>query len=263
MHEIARGYGGLTAWPRRPDYLDHERSTGRLLVTVEAERVLGFGAVLPRGTVTHLGDLFIRPDRVGAGLGTALLRALLADAAERTTYASSDPRALPLYVRFGMEPWWPLLYLKGDRAAALRLPPDELALVPAGPDAVAELDRAVSGRTRPADFRFLAEAGAALLIAPSIRGYGSVRIVEVDGRREAFVAPAGAASVGESARLLTALVRHAGERADVVHVPPFGPHPAVPALFAAGFQLEDRDTFMASRPTLIEPRCYVPSPEVG
>lgn len=162
-----------------------------------------------------------------------------------------------------MQPWWPLLYLKGDRAAAARLPRDPLDLLPAGPDAVAELDRAVSGRMRPADFRFLAEAGAALLIAPAISGYGSVRIVNLEGRREAFVAPAGAASDGDSARLLIALVRYAADSAEIVNVPPFGPHPAVPALFAAGFVLGDRDTFMASRPSLVDPRRYVPSPEVG
>jgi len=67
----------------------------------------------------------------------------------------------------------------------------------------------------------------------------------------------------DSARLLIALVHHAGQRADVVSLPAFGPHPAVPALRAAGFKLDDRDTFMASRPSLIDPRRYVPSPDVG
>jgi len=57
-------------------------------------RVLGFGAVLAREGVTYLGDLFIRPDHLGRGLGKALLSSLFAGAGDRTTYASSDPRAL-------------------------------------------------------------------------------------------------------------------------------------------------------------------------
>ena len=264
MREIARGYDGLTAWSERPDYLDHERSTGRLLVAAEGGRVIGFGAVLTRPPISPLGDLFIRPDRVGQGVGRALLEALFTDATDRTTYASGDPRALPLYVRFGMQPLWPLLYLTGDRAAAARLPAEPVELVAATPEATAELDQATSGRRRPEDFVFLVRSGGTLFSAPSIPGgYGCVRVAAVDGRPHAFVAPAGAASDRGSARLLLALLRRAGERAEVVNVPPFGPHPAVAALFAAGFRLSDRDTGMCSRPALIDPRRYVPSPDIG
>ena len=36
----------------------------------------------------------------------------------RTTFASEDPRALPLYIRAGMQPIWASLYLQGDASLA-------------------------------------------------------------------------------------------------------------------------------------------------
>lgn len=107
VRDIACDYGGLVACSEAPDYLDHERASGRLLVAVEGERVLGFGAVLARVGVTHLGDLFIRPDHLGQGLGKALLSSLFACTGDRTTYASSDPRALPSTSASGCSPGGP------------------------------------------------------------------------------------------------------------------------------------------------------------
>jgi GNAT superfamily N-acetyltransferase len=264
VREIARGYDGLTHWPDRPDYLDHERDTGRLLVAVDDARVVGFGGALSRDRVTHLGDLFIRPERLGEGIGRALLDQLFAGAQARTTSASGDPRAIPLYIRFGMRPLWPVLYLEGTNDAARRVPAEDVGLRLATVDAVADLDRPCSARFRPQDFRFLSGAGASLYAASSIpSGYGCLRTVKVGSRLEAFVAPIGAASEPEAARMLLALVGRAAENADVVHVPPLGPHPAVPALIAAGFRLSDRDTFMSSDLSLVDPCRYVPSPEVG
>jgi hypothetical protein len=226
--------------------------------------VIGFGATLERDGVTHLGDLFIRPDRLGEGLGTALLQELLAGARECTTFASQDPRALPLYVRFGMCPLWPLLYLKGDRAAARRLPADALNLTPALTEEIAELDRHSSARFRPVDFQFLKEAGSEFFTAPSLPGaYGGVRFTRREGGLEAFVAPVGGRCEADAIRLALALVRKAGEAAEVINIPPPGPHPVLPVLLRAGFQLLDRDTFMCSDPSLIDPGRYIPSPDTG
>ena len=47
-----------------------------------------------------------RSARARASAGVARRR--LADAWPRTTFASDDPRAMPLYLRAGMRPWWPL-----------------------------------------------------------------------------------------------------------------------------------------------------------
>jgi hypothetical protein len=46
-----------------------------------------------------------------------------------------------------------------------------------------------------------------------------------------------------------------GVRADVT-----GPHPALRALLEAGVRIVDRDTFMASRPGLVDPERLLPHP---
>ena len=60
--------------------------------------------MLDTGRARMLADLFVEPGRLGTGLGRPLLSALFEDAPVRATFASSDPRALPLYVRAGMTP---------------------------------------------------------------------------------------------------------------------------------------------------------------
>jgi hypothetical protein len=42
-----------------------------------------------------------------------------------------------------------------------------------------------------------------------------------------------------------------------------GPHPAVRALLAAGWRVEEFDLFMASGPGLLDPRRAVPSPALA
>ena len=89
-------------------YLVHLLSTGRVFVAEDGDQVVGFGAVVERFGVTHLADLFVLPDRFGEGIGGQLLDAVFSDAALRTTFASSDPRAMPLYVRAGMSRFGPI-----------------------------------------------------------------------------------------------------------------------------------------------------------
>jgi hypothetical protein len=42
-----------------------------------------------------------------------------------------------------------------------------------------------------------------------------------------------------------------------------GPHPAVRALLAAGWRVEEFDLFMATEPDLLNPRRAVPSPAIA
>jgi hypothetical protein len=42
-----------------------------------------------------------------------------------------------------------------------------------------------------------------------------------------------------------------------------GPHPAVRALLAAGWRVEEFDLFMATEPGLLDPRQAVPSPALA
>ena len=107
--------GPLPDEPLAWEHLRHLRVSGRMVIatTTDGEPV-GFGGVVERNGITRLADLFIDPDHQGRGVGQALLREVLGDAAVLTTSASADPRALPLYTRAGMRPLWPYHFLVGD-----------------------------------------------------------------------------------------------------------------------------------------------------
>ena len=135
-------------------YVRHLVTRHRTLLTEEDGAAVAFGAVVDAGLAVHLADLFVMPDRLGRGLGRPLLAALFGDAPRRTTFASDDPRALPLYVRAGMTPLWPTLHVEGD-ASRLAKPPG-LEVVAAPPEELAALELAWTGADRRDDHRFWA-----------------------------------------------------------------------------------------------------------
>lgn len=105
------------------DYLGHVRSTGALLVAVDAsDAPVGFGGVVvvptAAGPTAMVTDLFVDPGHRGGGVGTALLEALLAGHERRMTCSSKHPAALPAYRRAGLAPVGRLGYLR--RAAGQR-----------------------------------------------------------------------------------------------------------------------------------------------
>lgn len=269
IRSIARRYDNLATWPSRPDYIDHELSSGALMVCEEEGQIAGFGAVLERSGISHLADLFVQPDRVGTGIGRALLTALFPPAGARVTFASSDPRAMPLYVKFGMSPIAPMLYLAGDEQAARRLADPGVRLVDAASAAIGELDRNASSRDRLQELDFLRlRAGAKAFVAmagAAAVGYGFCRLAEVgdDNTPSAFLGPIGAKTATDAVRTAVALLRWAAKRAAKMTIPVFGPNGATPALLNAGFRIQTMDVFMGSRPGLIGLDRYFPSIELG
>jgi GNAT superfamily N-acetyltransferase len=125
-------------WPDLPDlgwpYLEHLVARARTSVAVVDAEVAGFAAsvAVGRDDVRFLTDLFVDPARQSRGTGRALLSAVLAGSAARMTFSSADQRALALYVRAGMRPWWPLLYLVipagalGEREPAVETGPADV-----------------------------------------------------------------------------------------------------------------------------------------
>jgi GNAT superfamily N-acetyltransferase len=235
-------------------YRDHLIRTGRVLVACDRDGVvLGFGAVVERAGVTHLADLFVLPDHFGRGIGQRLLAELFGDAARRTTFASADPRALPLYVRSGMAPLWPNLYLDVD-VSTLPAPSPGLVCEPAVAETLAELERRWLGAADGDDHRFW----AALVEARPF--------VVLDDREPVAAAHARARRTGrdrwinrlvlapdaDPASVLVAAYHHAAEGGRIGSCLP-GPSPALRPLLEAGAQIIDRDTFMASDPTLFDP----------
>jgi GNAT superfamily N-acetyltransferase len=258
VRRIAGTHDVLAQWPTGPDFLDCERAFGRLLLGDVDGRVVGFGGVLRRGGLTHLGDLFVAADRQSAGLGRALLDGLLDGAGRRVTYASADPRAVALYVRYGMIPRRPLLYLVGP-ADALSTVDDFGPVPPARPAdhaALVDADAAISGGTRDDVLRWYTGL-------PTVdrwrTGAGYALARRVDDRVQ--IGPAGGADPVASAHAVIAAGRRYPGRRILVSL--FGTHPLLPALLRAGYRIDDTDTLMSSDDGQFSPDRYIPSVDLG
>jgi hypothetical protein len=141
-----------------------------------------------------------------------------------------------------MQPLAPILYLEGEL-------PGATAGEVVDPAALVERDAAASGRVRTAALGFLARAGA--------------RGLRAGEHAYAVVRPAGALSevgpaAGDAAELPVLL---AGLGPVRVALP--GPHLALRPLLEAGLRIAEQDTFMASRPGVLDLARYAPHPDIG
>jgi GNAT superfamily N-acetyltransferase len=254
-------------WPDLPGlgwpYLEHLVDRARTAVAVADDIVVGFGGSVPvgRDDVRFVTDLFVDPLRQSRGAGGALLESVLQGAAQRMTFSSSDERALGLYIRAGMRPWWPLLYLE-LAAGALGDAVSGLESVQASVEETARISRAWTGIDRIADFGHYAslpEASGFL-----VRDGGTVAALgwarrerkRSDGRwlDHASIAPDADPLRATLAVLLAAA---AGERL-VTAVP--GPHPVLAVLLDRGARIAGRDQFCATDPGLLDPVRVLPNP---
>lgn len=241
-------------------YVRHLVARCLALVTERDGEVVAYGAAVDTGIVRQLAELFVRPDLLGRGIGRPLLDAVLGDAPRRTTFASADPRALPLYVRAGMAPLWPILLVEGP-AALLAAPQRPIEIEPADPARLAGLERDWTGADRPADHAFWAsQAGADSFVVldsgePIALAYARARQVSAARAIDRLLVRPGA----EPVRPTLAAFRHGGRDGAIVAWIP-GPSPVLPALLAAGFRIGDRAQFMASDPGLVDPARLVPNP---
>ncbi len=228
-------------------------------VTERDGEVIAYGATIDTAVGRHLADLFVRPDLLGHGIGRVLLDAVFGGATRRTTFASADPRALPIYVRAGMAPLWPNLHLRGRGTA---LPPLDAGLTvePAEPAGLAALEREWTGADRRVDHAFwgsLAAADGFVVLdraRPVAIGYGRARQVGPERAVDRLVVRPGGEPVGPA----IAGLRRAARGGDVAACIP-GPHPVLPVLLRAGFRVVDRDQFMASDPDLVDPARLLPN----
>jgi hypothetical protein len=241
-------------------YLGHLITTGRALVVDEGDRVVAFGATVDTGRGRHLTDLFVRIERLGQGIGRPLLDGLFGSDMPRTTFASGDPRAMPLYIRAGMAPLWTSLYLAGEAAV---LPDLDRGLTSgdADPSTLTGLERDWNGRERSTEHAFWASQAEAdpfvILDGDDVvaGGYGRARQRGPERALDRLVVRPDREPVGP----IVAALRRVARGGRVAACVP-GPNPAVRPLIEAGFRLEDRDTYMASEPDLIDPARLIPNP---
>jgi GNAT superfamily N-acetyltransferase len=248
--------------------LDHLFECCSVVVAEAAGAVVGFAATASVGPITHLTDLFVARDRQGQGIGRALLAAAFGDAAERTTFASADPRALPVYVLAGLRPWWPILYLQASPETAARLagPPEGWSSTAE----VVELDPAAAGAAgvvigdaeRGCDYRHWARRPGGVLFELRVGnrtaavGAAAERLRGTGGQLLRLVVAEGPDPAVATLRALAFVESRLGPVA--LALP--GPHPALRPLLHAGARIIDRDTYMASRSDLVDPARLLPHP---
>lgn len=241
-------------------YLRHLVDHHRVLVATETGQVVGFGAVVHTGRCLMLSDLFVRPDRLGQGIGRPLLAALFGDAERRATFSSADPRALPSYVRAGMTPLWVNLYVEGP-ARRLPDPPSSVTVRSATAAELATLEGRWRGEPRESDHTFWAGQAAAdaFLVEASDRpaafGYARARASSTARVLERLVV---APDADPLAPAIAGLVRTA--RGGQVRVCVPGPSPLLRVLLDAGFRVVDQDQYLASHPDIVDTERLLPSP---
>lgn len=207
----------------------------------------------------HLADLFVAPEHLGRGIGRPVLSALFEDTTERTTFASDDPRALPIYARTGMSPLWVSLYLEGPSSGIEAQP--GLETTAAEPERLAALEHDWTGAFRAVDHAFWATQAEAdpFVISdttgPVAVGYGRSRQASELRVLDRLVVRPDTEPVGPTLEAL----RRAGRGGGVRTVVP-GPNPLLQALLERRFQLVDRDQYLASRADLVDPLHVLPNP---
>jgi GNAT superfamily N-acetyltransferase len=235
-----------------PSLYLHELETHELFVLERNRQVRAFAALITRGPVSFLADLFGAADHRSKGLGQRLLQHVMpTDGRTCCTVSSNDPRALPLYVRFGMLPRLPNVQLEAD-LSTLRPPTVDVKVIEEDTDDAEWLrwDTEISGRPRPEDYAYWLHrrGGVPLWFTRlgQVIGYGMAQ-TRTDTLLHApdtlTIGPMGARERGDAASCVMAAVHWARDRAAIAHVTLTGPHPALSPLLAAGFRIVEVETF--------------------
>ncbi len=273
VYEIAylNAIRGDPAPPPSPGFfpdIQHEFSHGHMVVAEREGEIQGYASSTTRGRIAFLSSLFVAPTEQSSGLGRALLEALRPTAGDVfCTDSSSDPRALALYLRAGMRPRWPLLYLLATSAVlSPRSPVLDVRVGEVGDPELARWDSELGGRERPMDHAYWTGVERAVPLWFLRRGitvgYGYVRLGAgtLHQPGAATLGPIGARSALDARASVLAAAGWAAGRAPALRIDVLGPHPALAPLLAAGFHIIDQDTFLAGRGRLgIDPRRYIPS----
>lgn len=169
-----------SAWPRWIGMYGHLRDTAAEHWVAEGrDGVIGYARSIERDGLVELTEFFVDPEAQTRGVGRGLLeRAFpLGWGRHRSIIATFDPRALALYLRFGVSVETPGAdFEKSPQPVEIET---DLDLEPAGPehlDEIVELEAQVLGHRRQEDISFLLSDRPAVLYRRRGRavGYGFV-----------------------------------------------------------------------------------------
>jgi GNAT superfamily N-acetyltransferase len=219
--------------------------------------------------VTFLTDLFVLPDRQSSGFGAELLRRVSPhDEHIRCTFSSTDPRALSLYIRDGMQPQWPhfCLQLQGSPRRDLSTGDVETVEAQVGDPLLMQWDAEIGGRLRPADHTYWVQEqlGTPLWLRRrgDLIGYAYVRLSagSLYHPDACTIGPVGARTPEDATACVLAAVAWAHRRAAVLLVNVPGPHPALAPLLDVGFRITYVETFLSTAKTpFFDARRYIAS----
>ncbi len=252
-----------------PAYIRFLIANGTLLVADRAGAVLGYGGALRieagAAPACMLTDLFVHPDEHGSGLGRAILGELWRDQPRRMTFSSLHSHALPLYTSFGVDAWWPLLYLRGDvRALAM---PGGWSAAAAEPSRVASLELAWTGSDRSAEHQMWAAWPGGAGVVASLDGQplaaGTIGGADSEFGICHLAVDATAASDADARDAVVAVLSWLDPPDGRARACLPAPHPGTRALLSAGWRVEEFDLHMTSEPGLIDPLRLVPSPALA
>jgi GNAT superfamily N-acetyltransferase len=239
-----------------PSLYMHELETQELSVLQIDQEVVAYAAVINRGSIAFLADLFVAAAHRSAGLGQHLLRAVLpTDGRVCCTTASNDPRALPLYARSGMRPCWPHVHLRVVTDALEAIHSTDVETLEAEPGDADWLrwDTEICGRPRPQDREYWIRRrqGVPLWFTRGGRrvGYGMALLL-TDGSvwhpETLTLGPIGSLERADAVGCVLAAVEWARHRAPMLGLSMTGPHAAIAPLLSAGFRIVEVETFCAS-----------------
>jgi GNAT superfamily N-acetyltransferase len=251
---------------QNPAYIRHLMDVGRVVVAEVAGTVAGFGATEQIGVgaraISMLCDLYVDPAAHGRGCGRAILTDLWSTSARRMTFSSLHSHAAPLYTSFGLDAWWPLLYLHGDAGALPTVSEWPVESATRAQVTGCELDW--TGADRAADYRtWAARPDAEPIVVSHDDEVIAGGVVMHSGPDRGIVHLAISPAVDDRVAagvVLEGLAQLADRHGETAHVCLPAPHPAVRALLAAGWRYDEFDLFMASEQGLLDPRRAVPSP---
>ncbi len=238
-------------------YYQHLLRRGRVVVAEESEIVVGYAAVIEVDGAHHLSDFFLHQDLRGRDIGRQLLDAAwqaTGRSAPRQTFSSLHPAALSLYVRAGMAPRWPLLYLHGQSTA---LPPAQLHVASCDGEEAASYEAEWLGWDRRDEYSYWWRhpEGQIFVVRD---GTGPVAVgCCVNHRGASTLGRLACADSSVACDAVAASVRWCDDDV-LVSVP--GVNPVIPMLMDAGWRVIEHDLYCSSEPDLVDPLRLLPHP---